>query len=52
MRDLQLTDIIATSGVVQAEHFGGNAIYRRNTDDGRPTDDFAEAGVPPSGGPV
>jgi len=43
MRDLQLTDVVATSGVVAAEHFGGNAIYRRNTEDGTPTADFVEA---------
>ena len=45
MRHLQLTQAVSSSYIVRSEHFGGNALKRRNTDNGTPTEDFETATI-------
>lgn len=38
-----ITQVFQTGNFVNAEHFSGNALYTRNTDNGTPHDEFIEA---------
>jgi len=43
MYNITITNVTETYRTVGEEHFGGNAVYTRNTDNGTPTDGFEDA---------
>ncbi|WP_299734014.1 calcium-binding protein [uncultured Tateyamaria sp.] len=43
MRNIELSEYVDADLTVSGRHFGGNALYTRNTDDGVPSPDFVDA---------